>query len=112
MLRFYTDENVEIVIAEGLKRRNIDTISANEVNNLGLSDIEQLEYAVSIKACLFTYDTDFFQIAKIWATKGKTHWGIFYIHPQKTTIGYCIQKLKEYAELYNIEETKNRIIFL
>lgn len=111
MLKFYTDENVECVIAEGLKRRNIEAISANDVKNLGLSDEQQLEYAVSIKACFFTYDTDFLGIAKRWANEGKEHFGIFYTHPLDITIGECIRKLKEYAELFDIDDVKDQIIF-
>jgi hypothetical protein len=41
MLKIYTDENVEIVISQGLKRRNIDAWSANELKNIGLSDEQQ-----------------------------------------------------------------------
>jgi len=36
MLKIYTDENVEEAISKGLKHRNIEAISANEVNKLGL----------------------------------------------------------------------------
>ncbi len=45
MLKIYTDDNAESAIARGLKRRNIDALSVNEVNNLGLRDEKQLEYA-------------------------------------------------------------------
>jgi len=90
MLNIYTDENVERAIADGLKRRNIKAWSANEMNNLGLSDEQQLEFAASKKASFFTYDADFFDIAKRWSSEGKIHYGIFYIHPLNTSIGDCI----------------------
>ncbi|MDW7680929.1 MAG: DUF5615 family PIN-like protein, partial [bacterium] len=97
MLKIYMDENVERAIADGLKRRNIEAWSANEMNNLGLNDEQQLECAVRKKASFFTYDSDFFDIGKRWASEGKIHYGIFYIHPLNTNIGDCIRKIKEYA---------------
>ena len=112
MLKIYTDENVEIVIAEGLKRRKIIAWSAHDIGNLGLSDEQQLKYAASKKACLFTYDADFFKICTNWAKQDKEHFGIFYIHPLSITIGECIRKLKEYAELFEQEDVKNQILFL
>ncbi len=111
MLKIYTDENVEIAIAQGLKRRNIEAWSANELNNIGLSDEQQLVFATQHQACLFTYDTDFFNIAKEWARTEKIHDRIFYIHPLNTTIGETIRKLKQYAELFDLEDVKNQIIF-
>ena len=112
MLKIYTDENVETAVADGLKRRNVNAVSTIEANNLGLGDEQQLEYAVRIGASFFTYDNDFFEISKMWADNKKQHFGIFYAHPLNITIGECIRKLKEYAELFNEEDVKNQIIFL
>jgi hypothetical protein len=112
MFKIYTDENVEEAVAKGLQRRNVEAISANEVNNLGLKDEQQLEYAVSIKASFFTYDNDFFMIAKKWSDLRKNHFGVFYVHPLNSTIGECIRKLKEYSELFEPEDVMNQIIFL
>lgn len=75
MLRIYTDENIEQLIADGLKRRNIKAWSAHDAKNLGLTDLQQLEYAVKNEASLFTYDTDFFNISKRWIIDGKIHYG-------------------------------------
>ncbi len=40
-LSFYLDESVHIAVANGLKRRGVDAISAKDAGNLGLSDEEQ-----------------------------------------------------------------------
>jgi len=112
MLRIYIDENVERAIADGLKRRNIDVWTVNDCNNVGLSDEQQLQFAVEKKAALFNYDTDFFEISKHWSDAVKTHYGIFYTHPISANIGECIRKLKEYAELFNPDDIINQIIFL
>ena len=44
-IKIYIDENVNIAISEGLKRRGIEAFSAKESRNLGLSDEEHLKYA-------------------------------------------------------------------
>ena len=58
-IRIYTNESVNVVIAEGLKRRGVDALSARDARNLGLTDEEQLIYASEERATIFTHDTDF-----------------------------------------------------
>ncbi len=58
-IRIYTDESVNVFIAEGLKRRGIDAFSARDAGNLALTDEEQLIYACDEKATIFTHDVDF-----------------------------------------------------
>ena len=41
IIRIYTDESVNVVIAEGLRRRGVKAISARDVGNLGLTDKDQ-----------------------------------------------------------------------
>ncbi|MDR4508739.1 MAG: hypothetical protein MRJ65_10990 [Candidatus Brocadiaceae bacterium] len=40
---FYTNESVNVAVAEGLKRRGFKVVSARDVGNLGFSDKEQQE---------------------------------------------------------------------
>jgi len=63
-LKIYTDENADIRIAEGLKRRGIKAFSAHEKDMIGASDIEHFMYASKIKAVIFTHDHHFLEIAK------------------------------------------------
>ena len=55
-LKIYTDENADIRIAEGLKRRGIKAFPAHEKDMIGASDIEHFKYASKIKAVIFTHD--------------------------------------------------------
>lgn len=41
-VRFYLDENVQIVIAEQLKRRGIDAITVRDLGLLGDDDLNHL----------------------------------------------------------------------
>ena len=70
-IRIYTDESVNIAIAEGLKRRGVDAFSARDMGNLGLTDEEQLIFAKDEKAAIFTHDTDFLRLAVKWIEEGK-----------------------------------------
>ena len=47
MIKFYTDEHCANAIAEGLRRRGVDVLTTNEAGHLGVSDKEQLSFAMA-----------------------------------------------------------------
>lgn len=108
-IRIYADENVNIAIVEGLKRRGVEVWSAIDKGKLGLSDEEQLRYALEENAVIFTHDDDFLGMA---AESGIEHFGIIYVHQQHLSIGECIRRLKAIVETMSPEEIHNRILFL
>jgi predicted nuclease of predicted toxin-antitoxin system len=75
-IRIYTNESVDVAIADGLRRRGGDAFSARDSDNLGLTDENQLIYAAKEKMAIFTHDTDFLQIAARWMLEGRAHHGI------------------------------------
>ena len=86
-IRIYTDESVDVAIAQGLQRRGVEAFSARDRDKLGLTDEEQLILAREEKATIFTHDTDFLRIAAQWIDEGRTHCGVIYCH--QTT--YCLE---------------------
>ncbi|MGR3318790.1 MAG: DUF5615 family PIN-like protein [Candidatus Anammoxibacter sp.] len=98
-LAFYTNESVNVAVAEGLKRRSVKIVSARDADNLGLSDKCQLEYAARNNLVIVTHDDDFLSIA----IKSK-HKGIAYVHQQKYSVGNLIRRLKL---LWDIAEQKD-----
>ena len=58
-IRIYTDESVDVAIAQGLQRRGVEAFSARDRDKLGLTDEEQLIFASEDKCTIFTHDTDF-----------------------------------------------------
>ncbi len=52
-IRFHLDEQVELAIAEALRRRNIDVTTTSEAQLLGATDEEQLVFAISQKRVIF-----------------------------------------------------------
>ena len=54
-IKIYTNESVDVAIAEGLKRRGLDASSSRDTGNLGLADEEQLIYASKEKVDIFPF---------------------------------------------------------
>jgi predicted nuclease of predicted toxin-antitoxin system len=111
-IRIYTDESVNTGVAEGLKRRGVDTLSARDSGNLGLTDEEQLIYASGEKATIFTHDTDFLRIAARWLEEGMPHHGVIYCHQKSYSIGECVRKLRMLTAVLTPEDMINHIEFL
>ena len=106
-VRIYSDESVNVAIVEGLKRRGVDAFSASDAGNLGLTDEEQLEFAMKSRAVIFTHDVDFLRMAL-----EREHCGIIYVHQRRVSVGGCVRRLKAIVEVKTPEEMRNQIIFL
>ncbi|MEA2033052.1 MAG: DUF5615 family PIN-like protein [Euryarchaeota archaeon] len=107
MIRIYADESVNVAIVEGLRRRGADAFSARDAGNLGLTDEEQLEFAVKNRVVIFTHDVDFLKLAL-----DREHYGIIYVHQRKVSVGGCVRRLKTIVEVKILEEMRNQVIFL
>ena len=106
-LKFYLNESVNIAVANGLIRRDVEAISAKDIGNLGLSDEERLTYAIKNNLVIITHDADFLSMAMNFK-----HKGIVYIHQQKYGIGDLIRRLKLLWEIAELEDMLNHIEFL
>ena len=106
-LAFYTDESVNVVAAEGLKRRGVNALSARDAGNLGSSDQEQLAYARKKNLVIVTHDDDFLSMAM-----EVQHKGIVYVHQEKYSVGNLIRRLKLLWEIAEPQEMFNHVEFL
>ena len=111
-IRIYTDESVDVSIAQGLQRRGVEAFSARDHDKLGLTDEEQLIFANEEKYAIFTHDTDFLRIVAQWNDEGKTHHGVIYCHQNAHGIGGCIRNLKILATVLTQENMIDHIEFL
>lgn len=71
-----------------------------------------MRYTAQERAVLFTHDADFISIARNWAQQGKEHWGVIYVHQDSLSIGECIRRLKDYADILEAEDMKDHVEFL
>jgi len=111
-IKIYADENVNGAIVNGLRRRGVDIQSTHEAGNLGITDEEQIAYAVAQNACLFTHDDDLLTIADHWKKIGKEHFGIIFVHQENLNIGEIISRIKLIVDILSPEDMKNHIEFL
>ena len=114
MLSLYFDEDsMDQALLSALRARGVDVISAADAEMLGVSDLEQLDYATSEKRVLFSFNRgDFYRLHSQYLAEGKTHQGIILAKQQRYSIG---QQLRQILELLNSKsgtEMVNNIVFL
>ncbi len=108
-IKIYSDEDVNIAITEGLKRRGIQAYSCKEVRNIGLTDEEQIKYANSKRLVILTHDADFLRIIN---EKRLSHCGIMFVSQSKFSVGEIIRKIEFLASIISEEDMVNHIEFL
>ncbi len=111
-LKIYTDENVDIRVSEGLKRRGIKSFTAIDKSMIGASDLEHFRFTTDAKSAIFTHDHHFIQIALETIKKNGIHYGVIFIEMNKLSVGECVKRLALYAEVLTAEEMINQIEFL
>lgn len=82
--RFYLDEHIPSVVAEGLRRRGIDVLTLVEADKLGADDEEHLAFARQQRRTIVTHDTDFLRFASTASEKMGQFIGIM-----KLTVSGC-----------------------
>ncbi len=108
-ITLYFDEGVDIAISDGLKRRGTNTVSARDSGNLGLSDKNQLNFAIGKNFVFVTNDSDF--LALVIKPKSEHH-GIIYFEKTKYSVGDVIRKIEDLLSFLEPENFKNHIEFL
>lgn len=108
IIRFHLDENVSHAIAEGLRRRGIDVTTTPEAGMIGVSDEEQIAFAIEQERVMFTQDTDFLRMARV----GISHNGIIYCQQKSRSIGEILRSITLIWEYLEPEEMKDQVEFI
>lgn len=75
----YLDEDVNILVAELLRARGFDVITARDAGQLRATDAEQLTHAISQARTLVTHNrTDFEKLVQAYFDKGQMHYGVIF----------------------------------
>jgi predicted nuclease of predicted toxin-antitoxin system len=111
-LKIYTDENVDVRVAEGLRRRGVEAVSIYDEGKQGMGDDAQLAYARTLGSVIFTHDPDLIEVATEVNRRGEAHQGVIFVEMHRLRVGECIRRLALYAEVVTAEEMMNRIEFL
>ena len=86
--QFYLDEDVDVVLADMLRGREVRATTTHDAGNLGASDQAQLAYAVAGSMVLLTHNReDYRALHMAYRAAGKEHWGIVAVYPEAASCG-------------------------
>ena len=75
--RLFLDEDVHLLLAETLRQRGFDVRHVIELNRSGLSDSEQLAFAVKQGRAILTHNVrDYVLLDREYRARGEVHFGI------------------------------------
>jgi predicted nuclease of predicted toxin-antitoxin system len=109
-IKLLLDEDVQLAVAHALRQRGYDVYHAQELNQKGNSDDEQLQFAANNGRCLVSYNVkDFVLLHNEYLQKGKEHFGI--IVSRHHPIGETLRRLLNVMQRLSKESIKNQIEF-
>jgi hypothetical protein len=106
-IKFYMDEHVPRAVTEGLRRRGVDVLRAQEAGLLEADDERHLAFALSEGRVLFTQGADFLRLH----AAGRPHAGIVYA-PQQTPIGAIVRGLMLIYDVLSPDDMAGHVEFL
>jgi predicted nuclease of predicted toxin-antitoxin system len=106
-IRFYLDENVANVIAEGLRTQSIEVLTTPEADHMGWSDEQHLNFAREQNYVFITQDDDLLTLAR-----KIEHAGIVYYKQQTRSPKQILQGLFTLHREVLQEEMQNVVRFL
>ena len=93
-LALYLNHNVPRAIAEGLRLRGIDVLTAYEDGTHEWSDPRLLDRAGEVGRVLFSMDRDLLAEATRRQRAGEEFAGLIYVHQEQTSVGRCVRDLE------------------
>jgi predicted nuclease of predicted toxin-antitoxin system len=110
-IRLFLDEDVHTNLAHALKQRGFDAVHAQGLARTGLTDDEQLAYAVRQRRCLISFNVrDFVLLHNRYVEDNRRHYGI--IVSKQLPLGVILNKLLRLLNEHSQDSMKNRIEFL
>ena len=106
------DVHVRRPVTTGLRRREVEVMTAQEDGTSQWDDDELLDRAMEVGRVLFTQDDDLLQEAARRQRRGRAFAGVIYAHQQNITVRRTIEDLELIAKVCEPEELANRVVFL
>ncbi len=106
-ISFSMDAHVPTPVCEGLRRRGVDVLTAQEADMRGASDEEHLTLAVRVGRTIVAQDADFLRLH----ASNRSHAGIVYA-PQGTPPGAILRGLMLIYEVLRPPDMTSRVEFL
>jgi hypothetical protein len=108
----YMDVRVPSAITNGLCRRGLDVLTAQEDGAREVDDDELLARATALNRLLFTQDNDFLTIAAGWQTSGRDFLAIVFCPQLRLGIGEIIDELELIAHCARSNDVRNCVIYI
>ncbi|MGF1499548.1 MAG: DUF5615 family PIN-like protein [Elainellaceae cyanobacterium] len=111
-IALYMDVHVPQAIANQLRRRGVDVLTAFDDETQELSDEQLLVRATQLNRVLFTQDIRFRILAETWQAEGKQFSGLIFGHQLGGTIGQFVRDLELIAEASEPDEWLNTVEYI
>lgn len=111
-LTLYMDVHIPRALTNGLRRRGIEIVTAQEDGTAEVDDPSLLDRATKLKCPLYTQDDDLLIEAERRLRAGESFAGVIYSHQLRSPIGKCIDDLELIAKTFEPEDLKNLIEFI
>jgi hypothetical protein len=111
-LVLYMDVHVPRAITNGLRRRDVIVITAQEDGSAELDDPELLDRATALNCPLFTQDDDLLAEAHNRLRTGAPLYGVIYSHQLRSPIGKCVDDLELIAKTFEPDDLKGLVQFI
>lgn len=112
VITVYTDEDVSIKLAHGLRRRGYRAVTTQEAGQLAASDENQLEYATAQGYAIVTYNQgDFARLHAQYSQTGRRHAGII-VASREIGLGETLRRLLRLLDSISAEEIRGQIKWL
>src|SRR5262245_5811726 len=106
------DVHVRRAVTEGLRRRGVDVVTAQEDGSATLNDSQLLDCSGALGRALFSQDEDLLCEATHRQRNGIAFSGVVYAHPLRITDGQAIRDLELMAGVYDPLDMEGRVEYL
>lgn len=106
------DVHIPRAITNGLRRRGVDVLTAQEDGSAELDDPPLLDRATELNRPLYTQDDDLLSEARRRQNTGESFAGVIYSHQLRSPIGKCIDDLELIARTFEPDDLKDRVEFI
>ena len=110
-IRLLLDENVRPPLAEILRQRSYDVIHVAEIRRGGITDVEQLDFAVSQQRTILTHNIrDFVALDRNYRETDKEHFGIVMSVP--IPLRELLPRSLRFLNRHDTEVIRNTVLWL
>lgn len=110
-IRLYLDEDVHESLLPALRQHGYDVLNVRQANRRGLSDAEQLAYAVAQERTLLSFNaTDYIALHLAYLAEGQSHAGI--LVAKQMPIGETLRRLLHFLNNFTQDEVRSQLYWL